>query len=148
MDKALVTNIKERLQTALLMSIFFPTILGIYFTAIKVSSDQIADVELNWSILLVFYLASYLLIEGVNTTNMREGLLKAMNKSIFVGIALFLLPISYLIAFHTPGTISAPSWIIWTDKSLFSISIQALQIVALIVLSLATGAAIWKRKNV
>lgn len=143
---AYITSIKERLQLALLMVIFFPSFIGTFLAAIKTPADQIADIALNWSILIAIYLASYVVFDGLKKPGMKEGILRWLNRLVMLGIGFFVLPIGYLVAFaHTPATGAA--WIIWTDKALFFLSMQGLQITAGVVLALSIIAVVHRNKT-
>ena len=144
--KELIVNIKERFQLALLMSIFFPTFLVTYFTAIKSSTDQISTIALNWSILIVIYLISYIVFDGGMGLGMRDGVLRWLNRTILLGIGFFILPMVYLIIIaKTP--IVGPSWVIWANISSFFASVYGLQIAPIVVLFFSVLAVSSKRSK-
>src|SRR5882724_6456821 len=122
--KELISSIKERLQLALTISIFFPTFLAVYFEAVKASPEEIRHNVLNWSSLIVLYLLSYLIFDGWKSNQMRSNVLRGLNRLILGGIGLFVIPILELISIANSST--APIWILWVNLVSFIVSLNAL----------------------
>lgn len=124
----LLTEINSRLQIALTLSIFLPTLLTTFLAAHGVPPNQAADNGLVIGGLIAFFLTSYIIFQ-LGKECIPEFFLRWLNRALLFGITLFIAPTIHIAAIAT-GKASA-QWIQWVNAVSAVISLRGLPIAAI-----------------
>ena len=91
--KELITTIENRVQLALVMSIFLPTLLSVFY-----GSGGVEGVALNKNVLQLMglvglYLFGYVFFQLEKRMRVSERLLRILNIFLLIGIPFFIVPV-------------------------------------------------------
>lgn len=138
----LICNIGERIQLALVMAIFFPSLMDSFLGSVESGTTQLNESVLTWSSLAAIYLLSYVIFQGLRRTDISSPLLGILNKSLLIGISFFIFPILFL---GTTDATTPISSLPWYSVALFKISMYGLPISAFISLCMIAWSFFWEK---
>jgi len=93
--KELIKEAEGRLEFAIMLSIFFPTMIYALFRSVNETDQKASEMVLSWSLITVGYLVSFCVLK-LCKNQAKDFFVKATNILSLVGIASFVFPIYYL----------------------------------------------------
>jgi len=139
MDKEkCIASIENRTQLALVMAIFFPSLLGSFLE----NSGADSKATIAWSVSVGVYILIYVIFQGLKRFQTSEKFLKFLNGFILFNITLFIFPTVFLATADGSKVIET-----FTEKInayTFFVSLWGLPISAIILLLLVSGTLILK----
>lgn len=96
--KELKKEIETRFQIILTLSIFFPIFIATFLDGTGMDKNQIRNINITWSALIGFFLFNFVFFELIKRMQLKEWILKWINRTLLFGIGFFIIPI---IAFAT-----------------------------------------------
>ena len=124
--KNFINEIKERVQLALVISIFFPPLLATFLGVTGVSEDKLGEHVLSLSGLVGIFLLIYVILGASKDLVIPISRLKWLNRLLLVNIACFIFPI--LLFATSYGSKEIPRFMFWTQLTLYAISLWGLVI--------------------
>ena len=103
--KEIIKEIEDKLKLAITLSILFPTLSTTFLgTANNITTRQLTDNILQWSILIPVYVLSYVFFQfSKRKINTSECILKLLHCTLLIGISSFAFAIIRFIPAPTPA---------------------------------------------
>ena len=136
MNKDLIQEVENKIQTVFTISIFFPTLIYTVSKLVGKTEIEASQFIINWSYIIVPNLISYVFFQ-IGKNHIKEKLLKWLNNLFLLCIGLFIFPTLLLVS-STSTTISS-----WITLKFSIISMYGLPIISTIASLLVIGGYIY-----
>jgi len=139
--ETIIQSIENRFQLVLMFSIFFPTLVSVFFNIGDSAAFELRKQVLVWFSLVGLYLLSYILFQGIKHYNDISTLwLRRIKILLLIALALYIFPVIFFATTNPQTTLSSLGWI---NAGLFYVSLCGLLIVAVLVLFTCSGILGW-----
>ncbi len=107
----LIKSIEERIQLALVISIFFPSLLSTFFSSAKEATlGLVSKSTLPEFMLVGIYLFCYAVFQSIKRKKIPDNLLRFINTLVLGGIVFFIIPIIFFATMDPNMPIASLNW--------------------------------------
>lgn len=86
-------EVDKKLQVALTLSIFLPSLLSVFYDAGGVPRELLNKINLSWSLLVGFFLLDYILFSLTKRSKLSAWIYTAIDITLLIAIGFFIVPI-------------------------------------------------------